>query len=193
MFKMIDTETTGIRKVFRIQKEKFFPLPDYDLSSKEKVEVCVYGKEINEKFKYLLFENEDLDLTTVYLLDQVQKGKRISKEAAAHLRKYHLVEGRVTNLYLAAPLAKTPEEKTQYIKNKAFDDQYYRDLIIKYLQQYGKAKKSDIRELLWDKLPDTLSDSQKNGRINTILTYMRRKNIIKTDSDNHQLSNWILV
>ena len=193
MFKMIDTETTGIRKVFRIQKEKFFPLPDYDLSSKEKVEVCVYGKEINEKFKYLLFENENLDLTTVYLLDQVQKGKRISKEAAAHLRKYHLVEGRVTNLYLAAPLAKTPEEKTQYIKNKAFDDQYYRDLIIKYLQQYGKAKKSDIRELLWDKLPDTLSDSQKNGRINTILTYMRRKNIIKTDSDNHQLSNWILV
>ena len=99
----------------------------------------------------------------------------------------------IQNLYLAAPLAKTPEEKTQYIKNKAFDDQYYRDLIIKYLQQYGKAKKSDIRELLWDKLPDTLSSSQKNGRINTILTYMRRKNIIKTDSDNHQLSNWILV
>ena len=48
-------------------------------------------------------------------------------------------------------------------------------------------------ELLWDMLPDTLSSRQKNGRINTILTYMRRKNIIKTDSDNHQLSNWILV
>ena len=41
-------------------------------------------------------------------------------------------------------------------------------------------------ELLWDMLPDTLSSRQKNGRINTILTYMRRKNIIKTDSDNHQ-------
>ena len=118
MFKMIDTETTGIRKVFRIQKEKFFPLPDYDLSSKEKVEVCVYGKEINEKFKYLLFENENLDLTTVYLLDQVQKGKRISKEAAAHLRKYHLVEGRVTNLYLAAPLAKHRKKKRSILKTK---------------------------------------------------------------------------
>ena len=52
---------------------------------------------------------------------------------------------------------------------------------------------ANYMELLWDMLPDTLSSRQKNGRINTILTYMRRKNIIKTDSDNHQLSNWILV
>ena len=193
MFKMIDSETTGIRRVFTIQREKFFPLPDYELSEYNKVEVCIYGKEINEKFKYLLYENENLDLATVYLLDQVQKGKRISKEAATHLRKYNLVEGRMPNLFLAAPLARTPEEKTQYIKNKAFDDQYYRDLIIKYLKQYGRAQKADIRELLWDKLPDNLSNKQKNDKVSTILTYMRKKNIIKTDSDNHQVSYWILV
>ena len=193
MFKMIDSETTGIRRVFTIQREKFFPLPDYELSEYNKVEVCIYGKEINEKFKYLLYENENLDLATVYLLDQVQKGKRISKEAATHLRKYNLVEGRMPNLFLAAPLARTPEEKIQYIKNKAFDDQYYRDLIIKYLKQYGRAQKADIRELLWDKLPDNLSNKQKNDKVSTILTYMRKKNIIKTDSDNHQVSYWILV
>ena len=193
MFNMIDSETTGIRRVFTIQREKFFPLPDYDLSEHNKVEVCIYGKEINEKFKYLLHDNEDLDLATVYLLDQVQKGKRVSKEAAAHLRKYDLVEGRMPNLFLAAPLAKTPEEKIQYIKNKAFDDQYYRDLIIKYLKQYGRAQKKDIRELLWDKLADNLSDKQKNDKVSTILTYMRKKNIIKVDSDNHQISYWILV
>ena len=28
-FHMIDTATSGIKKVYRIQKEKFFPLPDY--------------------------------------------------------------------------------------------------------------------------------------------------------------------
>ena len=28
---MIDTATIGIRKVMRIQKEKYFPLSDYDL------------------------------------------------------------------------------------------------------------------------------------------------------------------
>lgn len=32
-FHMIDTATSGIKKVYRIQKEKFFPLPDYNLSN----------------------------------------------------------------------------------------------------------------------------------------------------------------
>jgi ATP-dependent DNA helicase RecG len=29
---MIDTIGSGIRKMFMIQKEKFFPLPEYDFS-----------------------------------------------------------------------------------------------------------------------------------------------------------------
>ena len=46
---MIDTQTMGIRKVFRIQQEKFFPLPDYDFSVSRQVCVTVYGKVIDEK------------------------------------------------------------------------------------------------------------------------------------------------
>ena len=193
MFNMIDSETTGIRRVFTIQREKFFPLPDYDFSEQNKVEVCIYGKEINDKFKYLLHDNENLDLATVYLLDQVQKGKRISKDAAAHLRKYNLVEGRVTNLYLAAPLAKTTEEKADYIKHKGFDNKYYQDMIVDYLEQFGKANRADFRELLVDKLPDGLTEKQKNRKILTLLTALKRQGIITTDSDNKQISHWILV
>ena len=193
MFKMIETEATGIRKVFNIQREKYFPLPDYDFSTPDKVEVCIYGKEINDKYKYLLYENDNLDLTTVYLLDQVQKGKRISKEAAAHLRKYKLVEGRVTNLFLAAPLAKTTDDKAQYIKNKGFDDKYYQDMIIDYLKKFGKAKRSDMRELLLNKFPDTLDEKQKERKVLTLLTSLKNKGIITTDSDNKQRSHWILV
>lgn len=193
MFKMIDTETTGIRRVFHIQREKFFPLPDYNITSKDKVEVSIYGKEINEKFTYLLHDNEDLNLITVYLLDQVQKGKPVSREAAAHLRKHRLVEGRINNLYLAAPLAKTAEERARYIKNKAFDNKYYQDMIVNYLQEFGKANKAAIRDLLIDKFPDTLSPSQKERKVLTLLTALRRKGIITTDSDNKQISHWILV
>lgn len=193
MFKMIDTETTGIRRVFTIQREKFFPLPDYNLSEVNKVEVCIYGKEINDKFKYLLHDNENLDLATVYLLDQVQKGKRISKEAAAHLRRYNLVEGRVTNLFLAAPLAKTTEEKVDYIKHKGFDNKYYQDMIVDYLQKFGQASRADFRKLLIDKLPDGLSEKQKERKILTLLTALKRQGIITTDSDNKQISHWILV
>ena len=193
MFKMIETEATGIRRVFHIQREKFFPLPDYDLSIKNKVEVCIYGKEINEKFKYLLHDNENLDLTTVYLLDQVQKGKPIPKNAVSYLRKHKLVEGRITNLYLAAPLAKTTKDKVQYIKNKGFDNKYYQDLIVDYLQKFKKANRAELRELLFNKFPDTLTDKQKDRKILTLLTALKRQRVITTDSDNKQISNWILV
>lgn len=193
MFNMIDSETTGIRRVFTIQREKFFPLPDYDLSELNKVEVCIYGKEINDKFKYLLYDNEKLDLATVYLLDQVQKGKRISKEAAAHLRRFKLVEGRVTNLVLAAPLAKTTEEKADYIKRKGFDNKYYQDMIVDYLEKFGQANKADLRKLLMDKFPDGLEEKQKERKILTLLTALKRQGVITTDSDNKQISHWILV
>ena len=42
-------------------------------------------------------------------------------------------------------------------------DKYYKDLIVEYLKQYDKARKKEIRELLWDKLPDALSEKQKEN------------------------------
>lgn len=52
------------------------------------------------------------------------------------------------NIFLSASVSETIGEQSQYVKNKAFNDQYYRDLIVKYLEQYGSAKKRDVRELL---------------------------------------------
>ena len=194
-FHLIDTATSGIKKVYRIQKEKYFPMPDYDLSSTNQVSVTVYGKTLNEQYTYILFEHPELDLETVYLLDQVQKGNgnSLNKEAIAHLRKHKLVEGRVTSLYLSAEVAQSIDEEAKYIKNKGFDDQYYRDMIVQYLKQYKKAKKKDIRDLLWDKLPDVLDDKKKNSKISTLLTSLRTKGIITKDSPNQQVCNWILV
>lgn len=194
-FDMIDTATSGIKKVFRIQKEKFFPLPDYDLSSPQQVSVTVYGKILNEQYTYILFNHPSLDLETVFLLDQVQKGngRKLSKNAIALLRKYKLIEGRADNLFLSAEVAKTIDAEAEYIKNKAFSNQYYRDMIVQYISTFDKAKKKDIRELLWDKLPDFMDDKQKNKKISTLLSSLRSKGIIVTDSPNQQISNWILV
>lgn len=192
-FHMIDTATMGIRKVFRIQKEKYFPLPDYDFSSGMQVEVTVYGKTLDDKYMHILYDHPELDLQTVFLLDRVQKGKAIGKDAITYLRKLKLVEGRITNLYLSADASKCIKREADYIKNKGFDDQYYKDLIIKYLEQYGTAKKKDIRDLLWDKLPEILEDKQKEAKIRNLLAALRKKEVIKTDSENHQKSNWILV
>lgn len=85
------------------------------------------------------------------------------------------------------------EEYIPYIRNKGFNDQYYRDMIVEYIRKYGKAHRQEINTLLWDKLPDVLTDDQKRAKITTLLTSLRKKEIIKTDSKNQQLAHWILV
>jgi len=193
-FHMIDTATSGIKKVYRIQKEKFFPMPDYDLSNGNQVTVKIYGKILDERYTYILFNHPELDLETVYLLDQVQKGNgsQLTKEAVKYLRKHNLVEGRISNLYLSASVSHAIEDEAGYIKNKAFDDQYYKDLIVKYLKQYGKAKKKDIRNLLWDKLPDVLTDEQKEYKIGNLLASLKNQGVICPNSSNQQRAFWIL-
>lgn len=141
---------------------------------------------------HILYGHPELPLETVFLLDRVQKGLEISKEAADFLRKQKMIEGRYPKIYPSAAVSQITDEEAKYIRNKAFDDQYYKDLIIQYLRTYGKANKAKIRELLWDKLPDILTDAQKNRKINYLLTTMREKNIIITDSSNQQKCSWIL-
>lgn len=192
-FHMIDTAALGIRRAYNIQKSKYFPMPDYNLSSASQVEVTIYGKSLDDTYMHILYDNPDLDLQTVFLLDRVQKGQPLEKKDVEKLRALKLVEGRATNLYLSASIAKSIEGEATYIKNKGFNDQYYKDLIVEYLKKYGKAKRKEINDLLWDKLPDVLDEKQKKSKISNLLTALRNKKIITTDSSNQQRSSWLLV
>lgn len=191
-FHMIDTATLGIRRAYNIQKAKYFPMPDYNVSTGTQVEVTVYGKSLNDNYMHILYDHQDLDLQTVFLLDKVQKGLPIDKVDADRLRSFKLVEGRLSSLYLSASAAKSIDESANYIKNKGFDDKYYKDLIVEYLKKYERAKKKDIRDLLWDKLPNALNDTQKENKIRNLLSSMKKKDIIEPDSSNQQKSYWIL-
>lgn len=79
VFHMIDTATLGIRRAFNIQKAKYFPMPDYNISSGTQVEVTVYGKILDDNYMHILYDHQDLDLQTVFLLDRVQKGLSLDK------------------------------------------------------------------------------------------------------------------
>lgn len=191
-FHMIDTATLGIRRAYNIQKAKYFPMPDYDFSSGVQVEVTVYGKTLDDNYMHILYDHPELNLQDAFLLDKVQKGIQIEKKDADRLRALKLVEGRLGSLYLSASAAKSIEDQAGYIKNKGLDDQYYKTLIIEYLKQYTKANRKEIDRLLWDKLPDSLSEVQKKNKIHNLLTSMKNKNLIEKDSDNQQKSNWVL-
>ena len=50
--------------------------------------------------------------------------------------------------------------KSQY-KNVGFNDEYYRNLIVKYLEEYKSGTRENFRILLMDKLSDNLDEKQK--------------------------------
>lgn len=192
-FNMIDTQSMGIRKVYKIQQEKYFPMPDYNLSVGNQVGVTVYGKVLDENYTKLLFEHSEFDIQTVFLIDQVQKHHTITNEQVKYLRKLQIIEGRMPNIYLSADIAKTLEKKEQYVKNKGFDDEYYRNLIVKYLQEYESGTRENFRILLIDKLPDNLNEKQKENKIRNLLYSLKRKGIVQCLNKNSINSTWILV
>lgn len=65
-------------------------------------------------------------------------------------------------------------QEARYTKDKGFDDNYYKDLIIKYLDQHGKKGRAQINELLLDKLPDALTDKQKTIKVGNLLLALRK-------------------
>lgn len=189
---MIDTVGSGIKRVYNLQKEKYFPMPDYDLSVDGRVKVTLYGKIIDEKYSKMLFERTNLDIIKVMLLDKVQKGIELTKEQSDYLKKDNLIEGRYPKIYIASRIAKITGEKGKYIKNKAFNDKYYKDMIIEYIKEFEKASRNDIRILLFDKLPNILTDEQKENKIKNLIANLKNNNVITTDCNNNQKANWIL-
>lgn len=178
-FNMIDTIGSGIRRMFMKQRERFFPLPDYDLSKAGHVKVRVFGKVLDERYTRVLIEKTDLDLWDVIALDKVQKRKPLTDEEFRSIKRKGLVEGRRPNLYVSATVAAATETKTDYIKKRAFDKQYYMKLMQEYLARFGTATRSDFDRLLLDKISDALSHEQKRNLVTNLLQEMRRKGTIR--------------
>ena len=171
--KMIDTQGYGIHKMFLSQRSRYLPMPEYDTSDNEKVILHMPGTVINTDYSLLLFENSDISLTEAYLLDRVQRKEQISDEAIRLLRQRKLVEGRKNFLYISNKVAKITKQKAQYSKNKGLDENYYKELILKSIKDNKTMKRQEIVDLLWAKLPDVLTDKQKNYKISNLLSSLR--------------------
>ena len=190
---MIDTMGFGIRAMTLSQRKRFFPLPDYRKSDANKVVLEIYGHVIDENYTRLLLEHQDLPLNTVMLLDRVQKKQSITDDAAALLRKQGLIEGRKPNYYAAAQIAQTTGNKSDYIRNRAFDDTYYKDTILAYLAQYGSATRRDIDGLILDKLSNVLDEKQKQNKLRNLLYAMSKRDRTIVKSGSSQQGRWMLA
>lgn len=185
---MIDTIGSGIKRMYNIQRKKFFPLPDYDLSD-NKVKVTFYGKIVDMNYAQKLAEVPDLSLDEIIYLDKVAKGKEINKKEAEVLRKRNLIEGRRPNYHISSDVAEVTGEKASYMKQRGIDDDYCRKMIVDYLVKFGKGTRSDFEELLLDKLPDVLNITQKKNKIKNNLQFLRTEGIVKAIGREWKLSD----
>jgi ATP-dependent DNA helicase RecG len=189
--KMVDTAGGGIRKLFMFQKQRFFPLPDYDLSN-NRVQVTLTGKVLDMDYARLLAGNGKLTLQEIIALDKVQKRQPLDDGEEKLLKAKALVEGRRPNFYIAKSIAQNTGQKASYSKNRAFDKQYYLDLICKAIGEHGSMTRKDMDELLWNKLPDWMDDKQKRSKVSNLLGELRAKKCIN-NSASMKCPSWVLI
>jgi ATP-dependent DNA helicase RecG len=181
--KMIDTQGYGIHGMFLRQKESYLPMPDYNKSTTNKVILTLPGRVINRNYSLMLMNKTDMDLTTAYLLDKVQKGEYISDEAAYTLRRQKLIEGRKPKYIVGQVVAQITHKEAEYTNLKGFDEQYYLDLITHALEQHGSLKRADFNKLLIKKLPEVLSEPQKIKKVSNLLSKLKRDAKIDVGKD----------
>ena len=191
---MIDTRGGGIRRMFREQRERFFPLPEYALDADaRRVEVRIYGKLLDEKYTHTLIQHPDLSLEDVILLDRVQKRRPLNPDQIHRLRTAKLVEGRAPNIFISSAVAAITQQQSSYIRNRGLDKGYYKQLLIERIRTFGPATRQQINELLLPKLPDVLTEKQKLTKIGNLLAEMARKDKTLRNEGSDTRPSWALV
>ena len=166
---MIDHMGYGIWDIYNRQRNRFLPLPDYDLSKPDSVRLTIYGSIVDVAYSQLLMNMTELPLVDVLALDRVQKRLMIDGATMKRLRRNKLIEGRKPNLFVSPTIAIATDTKVEYIRNRAQSEEYYAKLILDYLEKFTRADRSEIDKLLLDKLSHSLSEKQKN--IKSIIFY----------------------
>lgn len=187
---MVDTIGSGIRKMFMHQRERFFPMPEYDLSG-GRVSLTLIGKVINDDYARLLAQRKDLSLNDVMLLDRIQKKKPITRGEEKYLRQKKLIEGRRPNYFIGIDVSQQIKQKADYSKNKALDKQYYLDFILKAIKEHGTMSRQDIDQLLWNKLPEWMTDEQRKNKVMNLIMELKRNGKIMNKGTMRK-SLWIL-
>lgn len=189
--KMVDTIGSGIRRMFTFQRNRFFPMPEYDFSS-GKVKVTITGKVLDLDYAKVLAQNPQLSLEEIVMLDSVQKNKELLPDEVLLLKSKGLIEGKKPHYFISAKVAQTTNQKAAYTKHKAFSKQQYFDWIIQGLKDHPSLSRKDIEELLIRHLSDLYSEKQKKSKITNLLTELRKKGIIKNTGTDLN-SKWILI
>lgn len=169
---MIDKSGFGIHWITETQRKRRLPLPDYEGSDGTRTVFNIYGQEIDQNYSRLLMARTDLPLEHVVWLDRVQKGLKLDGAQIRELRQAGLLEGRAPRLTVSAFVASATNTENQYVLNRGFDDDYYKDMILRRLE-LGATSGRELSDLVFKKLPDNLSLQGKETKAKNLRTSLR--------------------
>jgi len=190
-YKMVDTIGSGIKKMFTLQANRYFPLPDYTLTE-NKADLLFTGKVLDLEYANLLVQNKSLSLSDIILLDKVQKRKPLTNEEVNYLRKKNFISGRKPNIIISSSLAALTGQVVEHSKVKGLTTQGYETLILEDLKAYKTLTRKEIDGMLEDVLPKTFTKEQKKNKVNYLLSGLRKKGKI-TNVGCKTKSQWKLV
>jgi len=191
-FNMIDTVGSGIKSIFLQQKARFFPMPDYDLSN-NMVKTTITGKILDMEYAKVLARNPSLTLEEIILLDKVQKGKLLTNQEALQLKSKYLIEGKRPNYIISERLATSTGQVASYLKLKGENLAYCKQKVFELItMNKSGTHKREIKELLANKLPENLTEKQKENKMSYILRKLKEEGRIK-NAGSDAIPSWIPI
>jgi ATP-dependent DNA helicase RecG len=180
---MIDTIGSGIKKMFIKQKERFFPMPDYDISNETRTRVTILGEIINDNYAHQLKTRPELSLEDVIVLDKVQKKQEISEKEVNRLRVLKLIAGWMPDIQIIA------ENRPQTIPYSE-----YKEAILRLIEAKGSATREEIENLILPTLPFDLPMEKKQKKVSNITVKLANEDgKIKNISSSTKSSVWVLA
>lgn len=181
-FNMIDTISRGIKTMYAKQRERHFPMPDYQIdNAKQEVNVKIYGKVIDERYAQLLASGTELSLKECIWLDAIQKHKPITKLAIDHLRGRKLIEGKGKEVCISLGVARLTHQVPQYTKNKGLAYDTLLKLILQLAHNAGEDgfMRNDAFETVENALPNTKDRQAKQYYLGRILSKMNSEGLLR--------------
>lgn len=183
-FNMIDTVSSGIQTIFYKQKERHFPMPDYEINENvPEVNVKIYGRLIDESYVDLLKRDSTLSLKECIWLDAIQKRRPITDDALRILKSKKLIEWHKPNYIISRAVAQKTRQVPEYTKQKGLDRNKLLNMLQQVVEDAGDdgIMLNDIYDYMQITLPSTKTMEAKKKTLSYLLRTLKLSGIIYPD------------
>lgn len=173
--RLMENVNSGIPKMFKIQRERLFPMPEYEIADNH-VQVSVIGKVTDPNYAESLAHDDRLELIDLFLLDRLRKNKSLTQLQIQHLRDKGLISGRAPYRYISVA-----GKSDDFIAEHFFNDNRLKEALLEYLKEHNTmgATRSSILSALDGILPSRFSETQKSNKIKNLLQDLRKQDLVE--------------